>query len=110
LAREVLYGRLKNGGHAQIDAGEEGFVFRFAALKSGSEGKATRNIEEESEKESEEALPQELREMLAKIRNEMGNGETLFATAEEAQEYARAHPGVWVRRQEGGEGYEVVER
>jgi len=106
LAREVLYGRLKNGGYTQIDAGEEGFVFRFAALKSGRGRKAVRN----TEKECEEVLPKEYRKMREKIlRGETGN-EPFFLTAEEAQAYARAHPGVWIRRREGGEGFEVLER
>jgi len=110
LAKEVLYGRLEKGGHAVVDATERNFVFRFE--KECSEKSENQSDMPSSSISNEIRQRYELDELLhfltTREKTAAEENPNIFSTALEAQEYARKHPGVWVRRRKNGEGYEVI--
>ncbi|WP_456432103.1 hypothetical protein [Nitratifractor sp.] len=81
IANEMLYGTLRYGGTARIDWEGEEFVYRF---------------EEKEPKDDARGVAEEL------------HGVWDFETVQEAQEYARTHPGAVITRSPSGYGYIIL--
>lgn len=82
ISREIIFGKLSDGGEVNIDAGEDGFIYKYLSA---------------SEKNNDQ-----VQDLFSQPVNEYD-----FKTAQEAHEYAKQNPGVAVARAESGTGYVI---
>ena len=85
VSKEILFGKLQNGGSVLIDIDEDEFKYIYKGVENIPPVK------------------------IPIISNDV-SGSYDFETSEEAMAYAKEHFGVWIRRSESGYGYCIVNR
>ena len=82
VSKEILFGQLQHGGTVTIDVREDEFQYIYQGKPIESSNMAPNGISKECD----------------------------FETAEEAQNYAKEHLGVWIRRSVSGYGFSIVDK